>query len=78
MSSASEFVHLVLGNVSISAFVTPEELSRIEAGEVVDVVLRQVTAVHSDVGQELALGDVACTFIGGEPSPFVPAPHRDR
>lgn len=74
VSDATEFIHLTLGNVQVQAFVTPEELARIEAGEVVDVWLRQVTAVHGDVGEEVALGDVACTFIGGEPSPFVPAP----
>ncbi|WP_019588303.1 hypothetical protein [Deinococcus apachensis] len=70
MSDAAEFVSFTLGNVRVSGFVTPDELSRIHSGKVVDVLLRQVIAIHGDVGEEVSLGDVACTFIGGEPSPF--------
>lgn len=72
MSDATEFVSFTFGNVSVNGFVTSEELSRINSGEVVDVLLRQVIAVHGDVGEEVSLGDVACTFIGGAPSPFTP------
>lgn len=72
MSDATEFVSFTLGNVTVSGFVTADELSQIHSGEVVDVLLRHVIAVHGDVGEEVPLGDVACTFIGGEPSPFVP------
>ncbi|WP_216319372.1 hypothetical protein [Deinococcus aestuarii] len=73
MSGASEFVSFLLGGVTVGAFVTPGELALIESGAVVDVTLRGVVAVHADVGEAVPLGDVPCTFIGGEPSPFVPA-----
>lgn len=72
MDEATEFVSFTFGNVTLSGFVTPDELARIESGEVVDVLLRGVIAVHGDVGEDVPLGDVACTFIGGEPSPFAP------
>ncbi|MPY65146.1 hypothetical protein F8S09_00350 [Deinococcus sp. SDU3-2] len=72
MEKATEFLSFTLGNVTLSGFVTPEELARIESGEVVDVLLRGVIAVHGDVGEDVPLGDVACTFIGGELSPFAP------
>lgn len=73
MSGASELISFCLGGVTVSAFVTPGELALIDSGAVVDVTLRRVVAVHVDVGEAVPLGDVACTFIGGEPSPFVPA-----
>ncbi|GMA17432.1 hypothetical protein E5F05_11195 [Deinococcus metallilatus] len=76
MPGASEFVSFTFGNVTASGFVTPEALARIDAGEVVDVILHDVVAVHGDVGEEVPLGDVACTFIGGEPTPFVPGQGR--
>lgn len=73
MPGASEFVSFFLGGVTVSGFVSHEELARIESGAVVDVTLCGVIAVHADVGEAVPLGDVPCTFIGGEPSPFVPA-----
>lgn len=74
MTEATEFLSLTLGGVALSGLVTPQELRRIEAGEVVDVVIRQVMAYHLDVpgGEVLSLGDVPCTFVGGEPTPFIP------
>ncbi|MBZ9752292.1 hypothetical protein K7W42_15675 [Deinococcus sp. HMF7604] len=71
-AEASEMLHLTLGGVSVTGFVTPAELTAIDSGAAVDVVMRRVVAVHQDVGEDVPLGDVACTFIGGEPSPFVP------
>lgn len=62
-----------MGGVSVTAFVTPEELAGIESGAVVDVTLRHVVAVHLDVGEQVPLSDLRCTFIGAEPSPFTPA-----
>lgn len=73
MTQATEFVSFTFGNVSTSGFVTPEELAQIESGAVVDVVIRQVTVIHGDIGEEVYFGDIACTFIGGEPTPFTPA-----
>lgn len=73
MDEATEFLSFALGNVTLSGFVTPEELARTESGEVVDVLLRGVIAIHGDMGEDVPLGDVACTFIGGELSPFAPA-----
>lgn len=72
--AATEFIQLEIGGVSITAFVTPEELAGIESGAVVNVTLTQVVAVHLDVGEQVPLSDLRCTFIGGEPSPFVPKP----
>lgn len=69
---ATEFISLTLGGVNVSGFVTPEEVRRIETGEVVDVLLGHLMAYHLDVpGREvLSLGDFSCTFAGGEPTPF--------
>ncbi|RJF71830.1 hypothetical protein D3875_09925 [Deinococcus cavernae] len=72
MTGASEFIQFEVGGVSITAFVTPEELLGIESGAVVDVTLRHVVAVHLDVGEQVPFRDLRCTFVGGEPSPFVP------
>lgn len=69
MDAASEFVSFTVGNVTLSGFVTLEELARTRSGEVVGVLVRGVGAVHGDTGEDVPLGDVACTFIGGEPLP---------
>ncbi|MDL2345739.1 hypothetical protein QOL99_16525 [Deinococcus sp. MIMF12] len=58
--------------MTLSGFVMPEELACIESGEVVDVLLRGGVALHGDVGEAVPLGDVACTLVGGELSPFAP------
>jgi hypothetical protein len=76
MAGASEFFCLTLGNVTLSGFVTPEELARSHSGEATDLVICRVVAVHGDVGEAVNLGDVACTFIGGELSPFAPPDPR--
>lgn len=38
------------------------------------MVIRRVVAVHGDVGEDTDLGNVVCTFVGGERSPFSPDP----
>lgn len=77
MSNATEFVSFTAGNVTVSGFVTPEDLARIESGGVVDVVIRKVVAVHGDVGEDVPLGDGHVQFIGGGLSPFPPAKGTD-
>ncbi|AAF11389.1 hypothetical protein E5E91_09455 [Deinococcus radiodurans R1 = ATCC 13939 = DSM 20539] len=70
MDSATEFICLSLGGVTVSGFVTPEDWRQIDSGAVTEVVIRQVTATHEDVGEPHAFGDLHVIFAGGEPTAF--------
>lgn len=61
---ANEFFSLTYGEVTVSGWVTPDVLRRVEAGEVLRFT------VYGAMSEDIDLGDLICSFAGGELAPF--------
>lgn len=61
---ATEFFSMTYGEITVSGWVTPEVLRRVEAGEVVRF------RVYDAMSADISLGDLICSFAGGEIAPF--------
>ena len=61
---ATEFFSMTYGEITVSGWVTPDVLHRVEAGEVIRFT------VYAAMSEDISLGDILCSFAGGELAPL--------
>jgi hypothetical protein len=61
---ATEFFSMTYGEITVSGWVTPDVLRRVEAGEVVRFT------VYGAMSADIDLGNLTCSFANGEIAPF--------
>ncbi|CAM3525409.1 hypothetical protein DESA109040_15415 [Deinococcus saxicola] len=61
---ATEFFSMTYGEITVSGWVTLNVLRRVEAGEVIRFT------VYEAMSEDIALGDLICSFAAGKLAPF--------